>query len=301
MKKERGLFCIMVLIVVAVSVYNVLENMLNESYNSYSDGLAITYDVNDAMASSDDIPIPSGDLNVSKVILLPDLYEEGMGFTCTGLAYDETSRTFIVGEFGALLPSEKPRGSIVRMTSDFSRVVETIPLYSTITNGVQGVAFDTSDNTIWFCCPNRNIVWHISSSGTNIGRITTPQPTGIAYSDRDDTFWILSYDGNIRHVTKSGEVLDTTVFAYDDTLDQCFLDKNKGLLYITAGTNYSSRNNIYCLNINTQEQYIACTVDSYAVEGIWLGDNDKMIILNDGYFHSARIEKNQVNVYMVSQ
>ena len=33
-------------------------------------------------------------------------------------------------------------------TSDFSRVVETIPLYSTITNGVQGVAFDTSDNTI---------------------------------------------------------------------------------------------------------------------------------------------------------
>ena len=111
----------------------------------------------------------------------------------------------------------------------------------------------------------------------------------------------MSYDGNIRHVTKSGEVLDTTVFAYDDTLDQCFLDKNKGLLYITAGTNYSSRNNIYCLNINTKEQYIACTVDSYAVEGIWLGDNDKMIILNDGYFHSARIEKNQVNVYMISQ
>ena len=291
----------LILLAIVVSVYIVLGKRLNESYDSDGNGLEASYDINREIKSQDDIPIPSGDLCTSKVILLPDLYEEGKGFTCTGLAYDETTNTYLVGEIGALLPGEQIIGSIVRVTADFSRVVETISLQNTATKGVQGVSFDKSDNTIWFCYPNGNIVWHISISGINLGSITTPRPTGIAYNDEDDTFWILSFDGNIRHVLKSGEVLETIQFAYDEPLDQCFFDKYRGLLYITAGTNYASRNNIYCLDINTQEQYIACTVDSYAVEGIWLGDNNKMIILNDGYFHSAIVAKNQVNVYSISQ
>ena len=78
------------------------------------------------------------------------------------------------------------------------------------------------------------------------------------------------------------------------------MDKYRGLLYITAGKNYIGRNNVYCFNIATQEQYLACTVDSYAVEGIWLGNGDKMIILNDGYYHSAAVDKNQANIYTLS-
>ena len=298
MKTQKVLVSILVFVAIIVCVYSVIGNIRNVSYVTNCDSLATEQNTTITIFS-DDIPIPSGDLNASDVILLPDLYEEGKGFTCTGLAYDNATDTFLIGEFGALLPDDKTMGSIVRVSGDFSSIVETIPLYKTGTEGVQGVALDTSDNSIWFCDPNGNKIWHISSDGISLGCITTPRPTGIAYNDKDDTFWVLSYDGNIRHITKSSRVLKTIMFSYNEPLDQCFLDKHKGLLYMTAGTNYLSRNNVYCLNINTQEQYIACTVDSYAVEGIWLGDNNKMIILNDGYYHSAKIEKNQANIYTV--
>ena len=299
MKIKQVLFFVLTLVAIVVGIYSITGNTWNVLYDSTYDRVVNGYKNNGDMICSDNIPIPSGDLDTSDVILLPDLYEEGKGFTCTGLAYDEATNTFLVGEFGALLPDDPVTGSIVRMSDDFSRVVETIPLYNTVTKGVQGVALDTHDNTIWFCYPNGNRIWHISSDGMNLGSIATPRPTGIAYNDRDDTFWILSLDGNIRHITKSGTVLTTIAFSYNEPLDQCFLDKHRGLLYITAGTNYSGRNNVYCLNINTEEQYIACTVDSYAVEGIWLGNNDKMIILNDGYFHGAIVDKNQANVYTI--
>lgn len=296
MKIQQVLVFVIVLVVIAASIFGYLQSV---SYDSTGYGLEIGYSVKSNSQYSDNVPIPAGDLNAYDIILLPDLYEEGKGFTCTGLAFDESTNTFLVGEIGALLPGEQITGSIVRVTRDFSRVLERIPVSSTDTKGVQGVALDTSDNTIWFCYPNGNKIWHISISGKNMGSITTSRPTGIAYDERDDTFWVLSFDGNIRHITKSGTVLKTIAFSFNEPLDQCFLDKHRGLLYITAGTNYSGRNNVYCLNISTEEQYIACTVDSYAVEGIWLGNNDKMIILNDGYFHGAIVEKNQANVYAI--
>lgn len=286
--------------ILVVSIYCVFGNLQNTSYAPTGDNSEIENCIISELKNPDEIPIPTGDLNASEIILLPDLYEEGKGFTCTGLAYDEVTGTFLVGEIGALSPDDPVAGSIVRVSSDFTRIIETISITDTNAIGPQGVTVDISDNTIWFCYPNGNIIWHISNSGKNLGSVTTPHPTGIAYDERDDTLWILSFDGNIRHITKSGTVLKTIAFSFSEPLDQCFLDKHRGLLYITAGANYSGRNNVYCLNINTEAQYIACTVDSFAIEGIWLGNNDKMIILNDGYFHGAIVEKNQANVYMIS-
>lgn len=289
-----------------MSVYNIDGHVLSEVYDINGDSLEVAYDINGNVVfpgiSPIPVPVPSGNLTATEIVLLPDLYQTGKGFTCTGLAYDPTTETFLIGEIGALLPGETIRSSIVRMPTDFSEITETIPLYSAFPSmaDVQGVAFDTSNNTIWFCSHTENKIRNISSAGASLGDIATSQPTGIAYSSDDDTFWILSYDNVIRHINKSGAIIESYNFAYNDTLDQCFLDEYRGLLYITAGSNYTGRNNVYCFDINTHEQSIACTVDSYSVEGIWLGDDDKMIILNDGYYHSAAVDKNQVNIYTIN-
>ena len=300
---NKRILYVLIAVVVIVSIIFISGRLLRKEFDTDSDSSTAAHDINgDAVFPGRvPVPMPSGDLSVSTVVLLPDLYQAGKGFTCTGLAYDNTSDTFLAGEIGALLPNEQVRSSIIRLSKDLSTVIETIPLYDVFSAmiDVQGITFDTSDNTIWFCSHAENKIWNMSASGERLGSITTPQPTGVAYSGADDTFWVLSYDDKIRHIDKSGSVLQTIPFSYNETLDQCLLDEDRGLLYITAGANYTSRNNVYCLNIDTQEQYIACTVDSYAVEGIWLGDGNKMIILNDGYYHSAAAEKNQANIYTV--
>lgn len=287
---------------IIMSIYDINSNLLNELFDLNGNSLNSAYDLQgNIVFQSNILPIPTGDLTTSETIPLPDLYETDKGFTCTGLAYDETDDTFLVGDIGILLPNSGTiQSQIVRVSNDFLTVEETIPLYNTFPNmsDVQGVCIDTSDDTIWFCSPSENLIRHITKTGTSIGSISVTKPTGIAYSASDDTFWCLNYNDKIMHISKSGTVLESYDFAYNEAVDQCFLDESHGYLYITAGTNYSGRNNVYCFNINTHEQSIACTVDSYSVEGIWIGE-DRMIIVNDGYYHSASVNVNQANVYML--
>jgi hypothetical protein len=142
----------------------------------------------------------------------------------------------------------------------------------------------------------------LDAQGNSIGSFSVSgSPTGIAYSQIDDSLWVLTYAGsnNIIRVNKTGTVQEQYTFGYSDTLDQCFFDYIRGYLYITAGANYTSRNNVYLFNTKTHAQSIACTVDSYSVEGIWLGDGNKMIIVNDGYYHSATVAVNQANFYTI--
>lgn len=247
------------------------------------------------------LPIPSGNLNASRTVPLPDLYEAGKGFTCTGLAYDATTGTFLVGDIGILLPNSGTiQSQLVRLSADFTTVVETMPLYSFLSGDVQGVTIDTSDNTIWVCAPSDGKLYHVSASGSRLGSLTVTRPTGVAYSASDDTFWVLTYNNTILHVSKAGIVLETYNSTFGEALDQCFLDEGHGYLYITAGANYTGRNNVYKFDINTHEQSVACTVDSYSVEGIWIGESE-MVIVNDGYYHSATVQVNQANIYDLTQ
>ncbi len=238
-------------------------------------------------------------ISASSVIAMPDLYASGNGFTCTGLAYDASDGTFLVGDIGLLQPDAAVMKSrILRFTADFKTVVERIPLYEFFPSmsDVQGITIDTGDRSIWFCSPGDNSVLHITKDGVCLDSFQIAGPTGISYSQEDNSLWILTYAGEILHTDLHGKVLASHRFAYDETPDQCFFDSSRKLLYITAGSNYTSENHVYLFDITSGIQSIAYTVDSYAVEGIWV-DEDRMIILNDGYYHSAAVPVNQANIY----
>ena len=242
---------------------------------------------------------PSGNLSATEKLVLPDLSSTGHGFTCTGFAFDSESNTFLAGDIGILQPNSGTiQSQIVRLSSNLEMIVNTIPVYQSFPDmgDIQGITIDASDHTIWFCAPSANKLFHTNADGDNLGSISVNKPTGLAYSSTDDSFWILNYSNEIIHLSKTGLVLESFSFAFSDALDQCFLDKSTGLLYITAGTNYTGRNNVYCFDTVSHHQSIACTVDSYSVEGIWL-EADRMIILNDGYYHNACEPSNQANIY----
>lgn len=289
---------------VLVMIFSLAGALLNGACGVNGNEIAGAYDVSGSVVFPD-LPIPSGNLTASATVALPDIHNNGHGWTCTGLAYDAVSDTFLVGDIGKATPSSAGFASqLVRVSHDFLTVEETIPLYTTFTgmSDVQGVTIDTSDGTIWFCSTEEKRIRHINADGTSIGSISlSDKPTGVAYSPLDDSLWILTYanTNNIRRISKSGTVQEQYTFTYNETLDQCFLDYGHGYLYITAGANYSSINNLYCFNISTHAQSIACTVDSYAIEGIWIGA-DEMVIVNDGYYHSAIVAVNQANFYSLS-
>lgn len=290
-----------------MSIYHIDGTKLNSVYGKNGGRLVAAYDVNGNQLFPDTVPlpVPTGDLVASSAIALPDIYNNGHGWTCTGLAYDTDSDTFLVGDIGKELPSSAGFASkIIRVSSDFTTVVEQIPLYTAFSNmsDVQGITIDTTDGTIWFCSPSEQLIRHIDVHGNSLGSISvSASPTGIAYSPKDDSFWVLTYaaSDNILRLSKTGTVLEQYTFRYNETLDQCFLDPERGYLYITAGANYSGRNNVYLFNTATHEQSISCTVDSYSVEGIWIGA-DRMVIVNDGYYHSAAVAVNQANIYTLN-
>lgn len=286
---------------IVISIYGIAGNFLNQAYDINGNAENTAYNIEGDVVFPDDItiPIPSGDLIASEIIALPDLYQTGKGFTCTGLTFDASTNTFLIGDIGELQPGGTKSGgsNIVRLSNDFTEVVEVIPI---AVETVQGVSLDTKRNCLWIAGSDEGKIFQVSLNGTIISSFTVSRPTGVVYSETDDTLWVLTYTNKIIHYTVLGSVIESYDFAYLETLDQCFLDEYRGLLYITAGTNYSGRNNIYCFNINTHEQYIACTVDSYSVEGIWLGNTNKMIILNDGYYHSAIVSVNQANIYIIN-
>lgn len=297
---------VIILGVILLSIYNKAGVALSGAYDASGNAIEYAYNKDGDVIFPDSmpVPIPTGNLNATTAIHLPDIHNTGHGWTCTGLAYDAQSETFLVGDIGKELPTSSGFASqIVRIQPDFETVVGTIPLYTEFPNmqDIQGLAIDTSDGSIWFCSHSEGLIRNIDTSGNGIKSISiSGGVSGIAYDRKHDYFWILTSSTNkILKVSKSGEIIEQYAFGYNDALDQCFLDEGRGLLYITAGTNYAGRNNVYCFNTVTHEQSIACTVDSYSVEGIWLGDTDKMIILNDGYYHSAAVPYNQVNIYTI--
>ena len=284
-----------------MAVYDYNGNVIIKAYAAGGSGLPYAYDAAGSIVFPD-ITVPSGALTASSVVALPDIYGNGHGWTCTGLVYDAKTDTFLVGDIGKALPSSSGYASkIIRVSADFGTVIEQIPLYTSFASmqDVQGVTIDTADDTIWFCSPYEDLMRHIDSSGNSIGSFAVANPTGVSYSVTDDTLWVVTYDNAILHMSKAGAALASYSFAYSEALDQCFYDAKHGNLYITAGNNYTTTNNIYRLNTATGEQDVVCTVDSYSVEGIWIGA-DKMVIVNDGYYHSAAVAVNQANIYALT-
>lgn len=282
-------------------IFNFNRSNVFEAFDLEGVDLSVAYDSEGNTVLN---AIPSGDINATQKVQLPDIYGNGKGWTCTGLAYDPSTDTFLIGDIGKELPSSSGFASqLVRVSSDFTTVIEQIPLHTTFTSmhDVQGVTVD-EDESIWFCSVSENLIRHIDSNGNSLGSFSVTNPTGISYSAIDDTLWVLTYasSSNILHVSKTGTTLETFTFNYSDTLDQCFCDSTRGLLYITAGANYTSRNNVYVFDITEHTQGIICTADSYSVEGIWIGGK-KMVIVNDGYYHNATEAVNQANIYLIGQ
>ncbi len=248
-------------------------------------------------------------ISAEKTVALPDAAGSpaGTGFTCTGLAWDAKAGEFLLGNIGQDLPTtEGLRSTIVRMSSDFSTVKGEINLYGTFPEmkDIQGLCVDGADSTIWFCSFGEGKVRHITREGEPLSEVDVEQPTGIAYDSRTDCVWVLTYSQLIR-MSKDGvaqESFDVSVKGQD----QLWLDEGANVMYFTGGLNYNGGlfkgdNAVYAVDLSSgevSERYNLA--DSWAVEGLYIADG-KMYVLNDGYYHSAKVRVNEVCVYDIGE
>ena len=245
------------------------------------------------------------ELDAECTVPMPDLAGSpaGKGFTCTGLAYDAGSDEWLVGNIGKDLPtSDGLRSTIVRLSDDFASVCGEIDLHDAFPTmkDIQGLCVDGADQTLWFCSFGEGKIRHITREAQSLGEFDIGRPTGIAYDSRTDSLWVLTYTQLINY-SKNGIQLkrfDVNI----EGQDQLWLDEDADVMYFTAGLNYDGSlfkgdNAVYSVDLKTgkvEKTYSLAT--SYAVEGLWISEG-KMYVLNDGYYHGARVPVNQVDVY----
>lgn len=237
------------------------------------------------------------ELYASEIINIPSNSKSIVGFTCTGLCWNENERLFYVGNAGKKQPTDKEfEAGIAILNENFDSIVDEIKCYQNYSQmrDVQGVCIAT-DGSIWFCSYGENLVRHIDREGNDIGFIEIKAPSGIAFDNRTDTLWILT-DRKLYHVDTLGNVLDTIRLSLRGQ-DQLCIDCEKDIMYVSVGLNYHGDSYIYAVNLSdkiVKPKYIL--KDSFAIEGIYFR-NDTLYVLNDGFYHNAQIPNNQVNIY----
>ena len=223
------------------------------------------------------------------------------GFTCTGLCYDLSTNNFYIGNAGKLcLEEDDFAASIEQVSHDFTGIVSSIECYKNFPDmkDIQGLTLDV-DGNIFFCSYGGNLVRSVDVNGNEVGKFYIENPSGIAYEKRTDSLWVLT-DKELVNCSKTGQKIYGTYKISEKGQDQLFIDENNNLIYFTCGTDYQSEGYVYTFDMVTrcvQMKYVL--KDSYAIEGISIVGN-KMYILNDGYYHKAKVTKNQVNIYDIS-
>lgn len=268
-KKRVLLVCIIILL-------TILMVIIKNSHSTRIDGTPIE------LTAVQKIPIP-----------VVDNHKEG--FTCTGIYYDNTSSLYYVGNAGKLKPTEESfKATIEILNSDFKHI-KTLKLYQQFPNmrDIQGVT--KNDDSIWFCSYGENLVRHIDLDGKEIGKFYVQNPSGIAFNAVDNSLWVLT-DNALVNFSMDGKKKKSFHFKVPGQ-DQLYLDEADHIIYITAGLDYQGDSYVYSFDTKNETFCIEYVLpDSNAIEGITIVD-DRLYILNDGYYHDAKDSKNQINVY----
>ncbi len=250
-------------------------------------------------------------MSAKQTIPLPNLKREAtnLGFTCTGLTYSNVNNSFYICNFGQMLPSsENNSPSIVQLSTDYTTVLSEITLDTFLpkTASLQGITYDNSNDSLWFADYADNAIYNITTNGELLSKIEYSHANGIAYDSKSDTLWVInnsSDKGNviIQNIKKSGEEVVTISISGIYHSDQLFLDEKNNILYFSAGANYVGENYVYEISLTEYSCSQKFTLtDSYAIEGIYIINND-LIVCNDGYYHSSYSNTNEIKVYQISE
>ena len=268
------------------------------THNAASDVIAFDGS-NDYLAASETATATLADTHA-----LPDAQggDVGEGFTCTGLARDPDGSWWVGNHGGDVQGGSTPTPSLVHLSGDFSTVIAELDLetiYSSAVNSCQGVAYDTSDDTLWFADVLTGKVYHITKAGVPIpaDTITLTAANGCAYDALRDRLWVFEQSTNtLKEYDASDQSLLRTVTTGLTSIDHIFYDAAQWRMWMTRedGTVRLRDVNETLTAAKAIASYTVSAADS--IEGVCIV-GDKMYLCNDGYFHSGSPPENRILEY----
>jgi hypothetical protein len=220
-------------------------------------------------------------------VLLPDASggDVGKGFTCTGLAKDPDLNWWIGNDGRNQDGDSSYLTSIVKISADGTTKLAEWPIPQL---GVQGVAYDTSNDTLWYCGNADQFIFHLNkNTGASLGSIpfVGAQPNGLAYDSFRDKLWCL-FGQSISRVNKATGAIE---FSYDLQGiggDHISYDSARDYLWISAGAN-ATPGLLLAYDIKKDRIVWQGTLTSTeAVEGVYIAGS-LITVVTDGWFHAT--------------
>ncbi len=225
------------------------------------------------------------------------------GFTCTGLALITTGKwkgCWVAGNDGRAYEGSSGGSSppflcsIVILSPDLRRIIKEIPCNTSSFPGIQsiqGVAWDSSDGTIWFVDKTNKTLRHITFDGAKLPDeiVVTHTANGLAYRADLDALYTPNEGGNQVYLMSCATgALIRTLTGISAVADQLYYQASSNRLWVTIGNNgVDGQALVY--NAETMAQVAAYPLPgSQAIEGIHFDETAKLLTtLNDGAFHGA--------------
>ncbi|PZT35156.1 hypothetical protein A7X93_00695 [Stenotrophomonas maltophilia] len=223
------------------------------------------------------------------------------GWTCTGLDVISTGKWLgcrLVGNDGRAYEGSSGGQtapflcSIVCTSPDMRRILWELPCNTTAFPGIQsiqGVAWDTSDDTIWFADKTNKIIRHISLAGVKLldEIVVSHTLNGIAYRpDLDAIYTPDEGTSTIRLVSCADDSVLRTQTGIHPQADQLHYEQGRNRLWATVGANgVDGQALVY--DADTMALLETHTLKgSQSIEGIWYDPAAKALLtVNDGGFH----------------
>lgn len=211
------------------------------------------------------------------------------GFTCTGLSRD-AGGLWIVGNDGRTAFGQPYLCSIVILSPDFRTVIDEFDMSGIASiESIQGVAWDSSDDTIWFVDVTNKYIRHIDRTGARVlaDEIAVPTitPNGLAYDSVNDALWVTDAGvaGALLLACADGSSIGATTVP--TTTDHIHYDATNGYLYCSRGNNGTDAS-IDVVDVGNEKiiaTYSGLSL-SQAIEGVYV-EGGRLWTLNDGGFH----------------
>ncbi|HEL3751714.1 TPA: hypothetical protein UMV35_004055 [Stenotrophomonas maltophilia] len=245
-------------------------------------------------------PSPSvGSATLQEAISLPDASypNRNGGFTCTGLDLITTGKfrgCWVVGNDGRQREGSNDfYCSVLILSPDMRRVVREFmcntPIFAGI-KSIQGVAWDPTDDTIWFVDKTNKTLRHIDTAGTKLADeiVVSHTANGLAYDAATDVLWSPDEGTTTVYILScaTGLVVRTLDGVATDA-DHVHLVPSRGEVWITRGSNGADGQLVIYDQAMTRKHAITLP-GSQAIEG---GHYDPatgiFTNVNDGAFHES--------------
>lgn len=202
------------------------------------------------------------------------------------------------------VPGVRSQGLFI-LSADFSTALANLDVGAA--GSVQGVAFDPSDDTFWFCDYDSFAVRRCDQTGAVLQSLTMSyRPNGLAYIAETDELIVTELGTTNRHVyaAGTGAFVRTFAGAGAGAHDMLHWSSKFGLLFETDGQNGNQGQIFYYpLDVTSSAQRTTGAYHSLdisatttlAIEGLYIdGTTGHVFISDDSYSHGVGSGTNQI-------